>query len=267
MKKFLILSLATLSLFACATKKPEQAPKDLNSRVFVEGGTFEMGYPYGSLHERPVHKVTVKSFYISKYEVTNAQYAKFLNAKGNQFEGNCTWLDIDYTHCEIEEKDGVFIVRKGRENRPVSSVTYFGAKAYCEWVGGRLPTEAEWEYAAIGGKKSKGYRYSGSNTLWDVAWCSENDFGVNHPVGTKQANELGIHDMSGNVVEWCQDLWHSDYKGAPTDGSAWMSDWSSRNCVLRYGVPVYSRSYTDPGEHVSCYFGGEGGVRVIWDAK
>ncbi len=167
MKKFLVLALMSLASFACATKKPAQLPTDIESRIFVEGGTFEMGYRYGSLYEKPVHKVTVKSFYIGKYEVTNAQYAKFLNEKGNEFEGNCTWLDIDYTYCEIEEKDGKFVPIKGRENRPVRSVTYFGAKAYCEWVGGRLPTEAEWEYAALGGNKSKNYVYAGSNAPRD----------------------------------------------------------------------------------------------------
>ncbi len=265
MKKILVLTLMSLSLLACGVKKA-QLPTDINSRIFVEGGTFEMGYRYGTLYQRPVHKVTVKSFYISKYEVTNAQYAQFLNEKGNEFEGNCTWLDIDYTYCEIEEKDGKFVPMKGRENRPVSSVTYFGAKAYCEWLGGRLPTEAEWEYAALGGNKSKDYVYAGSNSLEGVAWYSENDFGENHPVGTKKPNELGIHDMSGNVPEWCQDLWHSDYKGAPTDGSAWMSQWSSRNCVIRFGIGVRSRNYADPGEHISCY-GREGGIRVVWDSK
>ncbi len=209
-------------------------PQD--QKVFVKGGTFMMGSPDGEGYsrERPQHQVTVSDFYIGKYEVTNAQYVEFLNAKGTtkgQYEGNkVTWCHLR----EIEQVNGVFKVKEGKENCPIRKVTWYGAKAYAEWVGGRLPTEAEWEYASRGGNQSKGYIYSGSNNVDDVAWYGSNSGSATHQVGTKQANKLGIYDMSGNVWEWCNDDWHESYTNAPTDGSSW-GDGSGGDRVLRGG--------------------------------
>ncbi len=194
-----------------------------NAKVLVKAGTFTMGSPEdeeGRYSNEVQHEVTIsKDFYISKYEVTNAQYAKFLNEKGNQEEGGRTWLDIKSEYCQIEKDGEVFKAKEGKENYPVIMVSWYGAKAYCEWVGGQLPTEAQWEYAARGGHKATPTIYAGNNTIDDIAWYWENlqnaDNDIHegrgtHIVGTKTANELGIHDMVGNVNEWCND-WHHNY--------------------------------------------------------
>ncbi len=186
--------------------------------VFVKGGTFQMGQPDPDIggdgysdDEQPVHEVTVSDFYIGKYEVTNAQYCKFLNEKGNQEEGGRLWLASHYEGYLIEKQGQQYAPKAGYQNHPVVYVTWYGARAYCEWAGGRLPTEAEWEYACRGGIHSAGYQYSGSNTIDDVAWYYSNSRSRAHIVGSKQPNELGLYDMSGNVWEWCADWYGEDY--------------------------------------------------------
>ncbi|GIM52295.1 SUMF1/EgtB/PvdO family nonheme iron enzyme [Capnocytophaga cynodegmi] len=187
---------------------PTSNEKDLGELAFVEGGTFQMGTPSRGEGDEILHTVTLSSFKISKHEITNAQYAKFLTAKGNQRENGAIW----YQGKDIVKEGNSFKARAGRENYPVVYVTWHGAKAYAEWVGGSLPTEAQWEYAARGGNKSKGYTYSGSNNIGEVAWYLNNSGERLHEVGTKKPNELGIYDMSGNVWEWTADL----YGGYPT---------------------------------------------------
>jgi formylglycine-generating enzyme required for sulfatase activity len=167
--------------------------------VAVEGGTFQMGSNRGDSDEKPVHSVTVSDFNISKTEVTFEQYDAFCDATGRDKPDDKGW---------------------GRGNRPVIYVDWQDAFDYCEWMSKttgetyRLPTEAEWEYAARGGSKSKGYTYSGGNNLYAVAWYDNNSRDKTHPVAQKQPNELGLYDMSGNVYEWCSD-WYGDYSSSP----------------------------------------------------
>ncbi len=221
--------------------------KNLPALAYVQGGSFQMGSNDND-DEKPIHTVNVNSFYMGKYEVTNAEFAAFLNAKGNQEEGGRNWAHVD-SDFGIKESNGIFTVKKGMEKHPVTQVSWYGAKAYCKWLSEttgqtyRLPTEAEWEYAARGGNKSNGYTYSGSNRIDEVAWYYKNsyDLGTSHPnygtnsVGTKKANELGIYDMSGNVWEWCEDTWHESYLGAPGNGTAWLTGGNDSRRVLRGG--------------------------------
>jgi formylglycine-generating enzyme required for sulfatase activity len=192
--------------------------------IFVQGGTYQMGCNSGDSDEKPAHSVTVSSFYISKYEITNEDYIKFLNAKNLNSNGSYNaqeLIDMNDEDCAIGYRDGSFYFKGSSyaDNKkcPVIEVTWYGAVEYCNWLSQttgktyRLPTEAEWEYAARGGSLSHGYIYSGSNNINEVAWYEGNSGGKTHSVGTKQPNELGIYDMSGNVCEWCSD-WYGKYK-------------------------------------------------------
>jgi len=182
---------AVLLILGCAGKP--KAPEI--EMVFVKGGTFTMGCTaeQGSdcdYDEKPAHSVTVGNFQIGKYEVTQALWEAVMGDNPSNFDGDgnlpveqVSWNDVQEFIQKLNAKTG---------------------KNY------RLPTEAEWEYAARGGNKSKGYKYSGSSNIDDVAWYGGNGGSKTHPAGTKQANELGIYDMTGNVWEWVSD-WYGDY--------------------------------------------------------
>ena len=157
--------------------------------TFMMGATSEMKDPYD--WEKPVHQVTLTNdYYMGKYEVTQALWQAVMGNNPSRFKGeNLPVETVNWNECQE------FITK-------LNSMT--GRKF-------RLPTEAEWEYSARGGKKSRGYQYSGSSYISDVAWYDGGS--KTHPVGTKQANELGIYDMSGNVWEWCSD-WYSSYSSS-----------------------------------------------------
>lgn len=182
--------------------------------ILVEGGTFQMGSNDGSTDEQPIHSVTLNSFKMSRYEITNEEYCTFLNDISCGSDGSyfgVEYINISDPVCQIDFIGGQFIPQSGKSKFPVVFVTYYGAKAFATWAGCRLPTEAEWEFAASGGNLSSPTIYSGSNTIGDVAWYFSNSGEHTHEIGTNVANELGIHDMSGNVWEWCSDWYHSEY--------------------------------------------------------
>ena len=162
--------------------------------VRVEAGTFTMGATAEMKdlykNEKPTHRVTLTNdYYIGKYEVTQELWQAVMGNNPSHFKGdNLPVEQVSWNDCQ----------------RFLSKLNRITGKTF------RLPTEAEWEYAARGGNKSRGYQYSGSNNLLDVAWFTDNSGIETHAVGTKQPNELGIYDMSGNVSEWCQD-WFGKY--------------------------------------------------------
>ncbi len=230
MKKTMIALFAVCSFMACAhnnkpeppaagevaaetekttveaeTQFTEKVPEDtitVNGVSFemvkVEAGTFNMGatpeMQDSSENQKPVHQVTItKDFYIGKTEVTNALWVAVMGSNPSSVNG---------------------------DNKPVDYVTWNDCQEFISKLNTatgmkfRLPTEAEWEFAARGGNKSRHYQYSGSNNIDDVAWYCDNSGKTTHDVATKRPNELGIYDMSGNMSEWCQD-WYGSYNSSP----------------------------------------------------
>lgn len=171
---------------------------------------------------------------ISKYEITNAQFARFLNEYGSETIKKDTsirsefWgqplIDLGgkfrFVECRIENAGGYYRSKQGYDCFPVVYVTWYGAYEYCRFYGGQLPTEAQWEYAAAGGGmliaddqgiKSKKYEYAGSQNIEAVCWYNDNSLQREHFVGILEPNQLGLSDMSGNVMEWCFDYYNSNY--------------------------------------------------------
>jgi len=210
--------------------------------VFVQGGDFLMGTSeddpdnYGDEH--PVHKVTISSFYMAKYPVTQALWLAVMEENPSYFQG---------------------------EKRPVETVFWNDAQTFIKKLNERtgeryrLPSEAEWEFAARGGIYGQGHKYAGSNKLKEVSWYGENSHDKTKPVGLKFPNELGLYDMSGNIWEWCQDVWHGSYEGATKKGSAWITGGDQSIRVARGGA----WSYDTVGCRVAVRFGFNTDIRYI----
>ncbi|NJO01339.1 MAG: formylglycine-generating enzyme family protein [Bacteroidia bacterium] len=151
-----------------------------------------MGSRGGGRDERPAHRVTLTDFSIARHEVTNNQYAQFLNAQQASEEQVNSWINLKGQDCQVEKIRNHYRAKPGFEQHPLVTVSWYGAQDYCQWAGGQLPSEAQWEFAAQGGKRSQGYTYAGSNNPDEVAWYSSNSGGQTHPVGQKKPNELGL---------------------------------------------------------------------------
>ena len=201
--------------------------------IIVPSGTFTMGCTAEQeyvcqLDERPAHKVQLDSFEIGKYEITNEEFAAFLNDYGSTTIKSGTYAGKTIVKSNRQgvqlTDDGTWQAEDNYRTYPAIGIAHHGAVEYCTWLSKktgqtwRLPTEAEWEYAARGGPKNVGYIFAGSNNLESVAWCYKNSFekGSQHPnygtnpVGQRKSNALGIHDMSGNVFEWINGWYQED---------------------------------------------------------
>ena len=187
------------------------------------GATTEQGRD-AEKKEKPAHQVTLSSFYIGKYEVTQELWQAVMRSNPSNFKG--------------DSLRPVELVSWNECQEFISKLNLLTGKQF------RLPTEAEWEFAARGGNQSRGYKYAGSNTLNDVAWYYDNSGNTTHPVGQKSPNELGLYDMSGNVEEWCQDRYSNYQKGTQTNPTGGTSSdfiqrggsyfFDSRYCRVSY---------------------------------
>ena len=231
--KKIILSVLTLGLLTLGISSFTNHQNSLQTATYpemitVEGGTFTMGNEHGEgkADEQTTHQVKLKTFKIAKTETTVAQWRAFCTATGRTMPEAPRWGWIN--------------------NDPIVNVSWEDAVAYTKWLSKkmktkyRLPTEAEWEYAARGGNLSKADEYSGGSSLDNVGWYDANSGGQTQAVATKIPNELGIYDMSGNVWEWCKD-WYSEYSNAPQTNPKGLTSGAYR--VMRGGSWEYSAAY------------------------
>jgi len=242
------------------------SPVDGMVLAFIPAGEFIMGGSLGSEDAKPGHYVTLDAFWMDATEVTHAMFAKFLTANNNRTEGGLKWYDIEDVDARIRRVGAVFRPVSAYENRPVTEVTWYAAKAYCEWAGRRLPTEAEWEKAAQGGMSGKLYPWGSTAPTCQIGALN----GAQHKecisrgvfeVARFASNQYGLFDMAGNVWEWTADWYGSDYyaaspptnPGGPEDGlyrvargGSWDSDPFYLRVSVRFRYQPLS-SYSDVG--------------------
>lgn len=293
-----LVVISLIVLTGCPKQIVNQPSKVTVETVLVEAGTFNMGDEFEDLSDycRPVHQVTLtNNFELGKYETTNQEYVEFLNDREVDSDGRYNGkvlIPMNYFGCQIGHNAIKFYVKNQILNdHPVISVTWWGAIEYCNWLsertgyakaynengemldeygnvttnitevkGYRLPTEAEWEFAARGGTNHSSYKYSGSDNPDEVAWYDNNSANPDnqmsngkgtHKIGSKQPNILGIYDMSGNAYEWCSDSYVLYFDSVQTNpciatgsyrvlrGGSWLFDTTYARIAYRCGfVPT-----------------------------
>ena len=204
MQKHKILTLLFFLIFQYST-----AQNSTNIEfIFIEKGKFIPGNNNFDLDERNDKKIKVKSFYISKYEITNKEYCSFLNKIDKKKHNINNYINLKGKWRNIEQaiyqREDSFFVKKNYNNFPVIFISWHGANEFCKYYNYRLPSEIEWEYVAL--------KANTTNAIIteNIAWYKINANETPHKVGTKRANNMGIHDMSGNVSEWCSN-WYSEH--------------------------------------------------------
>lgn len=267
MKKIVLPLLSLLLLFRTIAAQPEM--------VALQGGTFIMGFAQGDTDETPLHRVEVSRFFMAKTEVTTAQFEAFIDSTGYQTDaelgdGSYIWdslgwhkMDgLNWRHTET----GHLRPRQDYDC-PVLHVSWYDAAHYCNWLsdmaglervyrffpdsvagdlmanGFRLPTEAEWEYAAASGISTRKSVYAGAGSLGALGWYSGNAMRRVHPVAQKKANLLGLYDLSGNVWEWCHDWYDKNYYAQTQDAVNPAGPFAGETRVLRGG------SWNNSGKH------------------
>ena len=215
--------------------------------VLIPGGTYRMGSTAGSSDEKPVHGVRVRSFYLGRTEVTVAQYRACVSA------GTCNAAHMNDGTCYVYQGSswikGTLPPSFQGDRQPVVCVDWNQARKYCAWAGGRLPSEAEWEYAARSGGREQQYPWGDEKVTCGRAVLDDGGRGCvknrTWPVCSKTAGNTsqGLCDMAGNVWERVADCWHKDYSGAPTNGSAWTVNCKGKRRVLRGGSWFNDASY------------------------
>jgi sulfatase modifying factor 1 len=288
-KANILISLALITgasftfLVGCETNEPTPDPISSIKMVEIPAGTFTMGSPemeVGHQSDEEQHVVAVAAFRMSKYEITNTQYAAFLNDKSvDRFGGYPKGAAV--TECLIRANtnwgvwysDDHWLPVDGYENHPVVDVPWFGANEFAKYVGGRLPTDAEWEYACRAntmtafntgvclGDRWANYDWKGSYPYYTYTCtnASTTSPGKTQRVGTYPANAFGLSEMHGNAWEWCDDLYQGDPELRVLRGGSWSDEgWRCRSADRSSGDANQGRDVMDP-------FYGNVGFRVVAD--